>query len=192
MGRGERDASCIAVAMVFVETRQILPNNVHTLEGSAFNDLRLPITRENRDQITDVIARLYCNHICLNAPKTEKSYQKTDPAILWFLNTTGCQRQMVLACFMCKMAFDDRIDWENCYDNCMYNRGEAGQVPVFEVYNVTAKLRMMYAGTTEYTDLLLSGERQRLFAENLPGGPKTAAKQTCVYEEALNNFALEI
>lgn len=73
----------------------------------------------------------------------------------------------------------------------MYNHGEAGQVPVFEAYNVTAKLGMMYAGTAEYSDLLLSSERQKLLARNPLRGPKTAAKQTRACEEALNNFALQ-
>lgn len=63
LGRGRRDASRLAVAMVFVEKRQILPDDVHTLEGSTFKDLRLPVNCENRDQITDVIVRLYRNHI---------------------------------------------------------------------------------------------------------------------------------
>lgn len=34
----ERDASCIAIAIVFIEMRQILPEDVYTLEGSAFKD----------------------------------------------------------------------------------------------------------------------------------------------------------
>ncbi len=111
--------------MVFLETWQILPDDVHTLEGNAFKDLWLLVIRENCDQTTDVIARLYRKHIRLNVSKNGNSYQRTDPAVLWFLNTTSCQRQMVLVCFMCKMAFDDRIDRKNCCDNCMYNREEA-------------------------------------------------------------------
>lgn len=92
---------------------------------------------------------------------------------------------------MCKMSFDDGIDYENCCDNCMYNRGKAGQVPVFEANNVTAKLSMIYAGTIEYTNLLLLSERQNLLAENPRGGLKTAAKQTCACEKVLNNFTLQ-
>ena len=44
---------------------------------------------------------------------------------------------------MCKMVFDNRIDYENYYDNYMYNHKEAGQVQVFKIYNVIAKLDMM-------------------------------------------------
>ena len=126
LGSGGRDTSRIAVAIAFVETWQILSNNMHTLEGNPFKDLWLPITCENRDQTTDVIARLYCKYISLNMPKTGNSYQKTDLSVLWFLNTTSCWRQIVLAYFIYKMAFDDKIDCENCCDNCIYNRGKVG------------------------------------------------------------------
>lgn len=96
---------------------------------------------------------------------------------------------MVLACFICKKAFDDRVDREYCCDNCMYNSVEAGQVPDFEAYNVTAKLGMMYVRTIEYSDLLLSNERERLLATN-PRGPQTTVDQTPACKKALNNFAL--
>ena len=57
---------------------------------------------------------------------------------------------------------------------------------------MTAKLGMMYAGTTEYFNLLFSYKRQRLLARNPLREPKIAAKQTCVCEKRLNNFALQI
>ena len=189
---GERDASRIAVAIVFIEMWQILPNNVHILEKNVFKDLWLPVIRENCDQTTDVIARLYCKHIRSNAPKTGNLYQRTNLAVLWFLNTTSCWRQMILACFICKMAFDNRMNYENCCDNCIYNCGESGQVSVSEAYNVIAKLGIMYTNKMEYSDLLFSGERQRLLAGNPPRGPKTVAKQTYACKEALINFALQI
>lgn len=91
LGCGGRNASCIAVAMVFIEMWQILPDDIHILEGSIFKDLWLLVTCKNCDQITDIIVRLYCKHICSNAPKTKNTYQRTDPAVLWFLSTTGCR-----------------------------------------------------------------------------------------------------
>ncbi len=42
--------------MIFVYPSQILPDDVHTLEHSAYKSLQLPINRENRKQITNVIA----------------------------------------------------------------------------------------------------------------------------------------
>ena len=60
---------------------------------------------------------------------------------------------------MYKIAFDDRINYEYYCDNCIYNRGEARQIPVFEAYDMTAKLGMMYAGIAEYSNLLFSSKR---------------------------------
>ncbi len=121
--------------------------------------------------------------------KTRNSYQKTDLAVLWFLNTIGCWRQIVLACFLCKKAFHDRMDCEYCCDNCIDNSIEIGHVPDFEVYDITAKLDMMYVCTMEYSDLLFSNERKRLLTTN-PRSLQTIVDQTRAYEEALNNFAL--
>lgn len=55
------------------------------------------------------------------------------------------------------MTFDDKIDCENYYDNCMYNCGGARQVLMFETYNLTKKLGMIYIEITKYFNFLLSG-----------------------------------
>ena len=57
----------------------------------------------------------------------------------------------------------------------MYNRGKAGQIPVFKANNMTAKLGIMYTDIAKYFDLLLSSKRQRLLTKNLPTGLKTVA-----------------
>ncbi len=41
LGHKKKDVSCLVIAMVFVEIWQILPDNIHTLEKSAFKDLQL-------------------------------------------------------------------------------------------------------------------------------------------------------
>lgn len=50
---------------------------------------------------------------------------------------------------MCKMTFDDRINCEYYYNNCMYNCGKAKQVLVFVADNMTAKLGMIYTDKTK-------------------------------------------
>lgn len=192
LGCRGRDVSRPAIAIVFVETRQILLDDLNTLDGSAFKDLRLPVSQENRDQITDVIIRLYRENIQSKARKTGNAYQKTDSAILWFLNTIGCRRRMVLACFMCKMAFDDQLNRDNCCDNCMFKSVEVGQVPEFNICDMTARMGIMYKSTVEYADLLLSTKRNRLFAATLVRNPRTAAKLTIKCKTALNDFAQRI
>lgn len=62
---------------------------------------------------------------------------------------------MTLVYFICKIAFHNRIDHKDCYDNYMYNSIEVWQVPNFEVYNITAKLGMIYVRIKKYSDLPL-------------------------------------
>ena len=46
--------------------------------------------------------------------------------------------------------------------------GRLDKYQCFESYDVTAKLGKIYVGIAEYSNLLLSSERQILLAENLP------------------------
>ncbi len=66
---------------------------------------------------------------------------------------------MILACFIKKMTFNNKINCEYCCDNCIYNYREAGQVPMFEAYDVIAKLGIMYASTAKYSNRLLNSKR---------------------------------
>ncbi len=65
---------------------------------------------------------------------------------------------MVLACFIYKIALNNGINCKYYCNNYIYNRAEAGQVPVFKAYNVIAKLGMIYLGIAEYSNVLLSSE----------------------------------
>ena len=56
LSRGRRDKSRTAMAIVFVSSSQVLLDNMYMLEQSAFKNLRLPVNRENCEQITDIIA----------------------------------------------------------------------------------------------------------------------------------------
>ncbi len=80
LGRAGKDKSRAAIAMVFVHQSQVLPDNVHTLDHGTFKSLRLPVSRENREQITNVIAQLYKDK--LQSAKTGNAYERTDPRIL--------------------------------------------------------------------------------------------------------------
>lgn len=90
------------------------------------------------------------------------------------------------------MIFDNKINHEYCYDNYIYNRRKSEQISVFGTYDITAKLGIMYPYIPKYSDLLFLSEHQKLLARNSSRGPKIAAKQIYVYNEALNNFALQI
>lgn len=44
LGEAGRDPFCQAVAILFVNSKQILSNNIHTLEASPFKDLQMPVS----------------------------------------------------------------------------------------------------------------------------------------------------
>ena len=56
LGQKGRDKSHALVTLVFIHPSQVLPDDVHMLEQSAFKNLWLPVRRENCEQITNVIA----------------------------------------------------------------------------------------------------------------------------------------
>ena len=60
---------------------------------------------------------------------------------------------MILAYFMCKIAFDDRLERDNYCNNCIYKNVKVRQVSEFNGYNITVKLSMMYKYTIKYLNL---------------------------------------
>lgn len=98
---------------------------------------------------------------------------------------------MILACFMCKIAFDHRLKRDNYYDNCMYSNAELEQVLKFNGYNITARLGIIYEYTIEYSNLLFSSKRDRLLTANLIKNPKTTNKQILSCKTVLNDFILQ-
>lgn len=90
------------------------------------------------------------------------------------------------------MTFDDKMSCGYCYDNCIYNYIEAGQVPDFQEYNISAKLGMIYICKIKYSNLLFFSGCQILLIANLIRDLQTIIHQTFVCIEVLNNFILYI
>ena len=67
---------------------------------------------------------------------------------------------------MCKKTFKPFLDLANYCDNCIYNYTEASQVPDFELYNVSARLAMMYERILEYSKLQISVKHNSLHTTN--------------------------
>ena len=173
--------------MIFVYPNQILSDNIYILKQSVFKNLRLPINRKNREQITNIIAQLYKNKLQL-AKKTRNKYEKTDPGIFWFLNTSGYRQQLILVCFICKKAFKLFPDLVNCCDNSIYNYTDANKISGFELHDMTAKLAMIYKKILNYSELQHFAKCDHLHATN-PQNPKTITKQIFIWEEVLDDFA---
>lgn len=66
----------------------------------------------------------------------------------------------------------------------------AGQVPEFELHSMTAKQAMIFEKMLEYSELLLSPDRERLCTTN-PQNQKSIAEQILVCQAALDSFAIQ-
>lgn len=108
-----------------------------------------------------------------------------DPPLLWYINSTGCQRRLGLLCFMCETAFDIEHDHNLlCCDNCLYKRADSGDdISQVNVYGIKKKYSLNYLTTPEYQALLVDevlgdelGERN---ARPIPL-PNQAQRAACV------------
>ncbi len=74
-----------------------------------------------------------------------------DPAVLWFINTTGCYRRLAFACFISNSFFTRQITHAYC-DNCIYDEWDEIDlvVLVFERHNITTRHYLQYLTTTKY------------------------------------------
>lgn len=52
------------------------------------------------------------------------------------------------------MIFNDKIDCVNFCNNCIYNYKEAREVQVFKIYNIIAKLNIIYINITKHINYL--------------------------------------
>lgn len=111
---------------------------MHVLE-SMYKNMRTPVRSENRDEISEVIAQLYCDNMQSTRIAGGSAYSKLIWPYYGFL-TPGCRRRMLLACFICKFAFEVEAGHERCCDNCMYELVLGGSLPEFDIHDVTARV----------------------------------------------------
>lgn len=90
---------------------------------------------------------------------------------------------------MCKIAFDNQLNYDSCCDNCIFKDVKVEQVPKFNIYDLTLRMGIIYKHIIEYANLLLFTICNRLFAATLARNLRTIVKLTIKYETALNNFA---
>ena len=134
IGRAGHKASIPAISVLFLEDIHLLPENVSTftettsskgneilVKTSPFQDRTVPVTRENKAEVDDILATLYNANMQICKEKSLNAYQKVDPSLLWYMNTIGCQKRLTLACFMCPTTFRRYHDNnETCCDSCLY------------------------------------------------------------------------
>lgn len=86
------------------------------------------------------------------------------------------------------MTIDNWLNHNNYYDNYIFKGVEAEQVPEFNMYNMTARMEIMYKHIAKYANLLFSTKHNKFFVITPMKNPRTAAKQIIKYKITLNNF----
>lgn len=59
------------------------------------------------------------------------------------------------------MTFDNSINHDKYCKNYIFKNMEIKQVPIFNICNIVAKIRIMYKYTIEYANLLLFSKHNR-------------------------------
>lgn len=149
IGRAGRDQAMPAVAIVFIDSKHILPEDISETEDSLFREYTTAIGPQDGARAAEIISTLYENNFQHKRMKSESPYHAVDPAVLWFINTVGCRRCLALACFMSK---GSTVEHVHCCDNCIYSQrtDEDEEIPIFERHDVTARNCRRYLGTNEY------------------------------------------
>ena len=84
--------------------------------------------------------------------KVSSPYQKIDPAVLFYLNTSGCRCRAVMAAFMDAAAFTG-TRLQDCCDNAIYSTSESsgvGGVPEWSRHGVHASDSVRYLCTDQF------------------------------------------
>lgn len=91
-------------------------------------------------------------------------YHKVDPTVLWFVNTVGCRRRLILACAMQASAFTISCPFD-CCDNCICEGDPNGDVPVYDIHDITARQSIRYFDSKDWESEEILVECNRLVAQ---------------------------
>ena len=164
IGRAGRDPNIRAVAVVFVEKKLILPNDMSkaTADISFARDL---VTQDNEQATRLTIKRMYEGNMQIRKEGGLSPFHCIDPPLLWYINTLDCRRQLSLACFVDDFAFHLRAN-ESCCDNCNYqssnpvasvgrvenDQADYKTMPNWKLHEITSMHSLRYLETREWKD----------------------------------------
>ena len=105
IGSARRNKILLIVSIVFIESKYVLLDNITLMRDSPFRDYKIAIGPHDRTQAAKILSTFYENNFQNKKVKTPTPYHALNLAVLWFTNTTGCQRCLVLTCFMSNSFF---------------------------------------------------------------------------------------
>ncbi len=188
IGRAGHNKTLLRVSIVFIKSKHVLPDDIAPVRDSPFRDYRTAIGPHDRAQAAKIISTFYENNFQNKKVKTPTPYHALDPAVLWFINITGCCRRLALACFMSNSFFIGQTVSAYC-DNCLYDKWQEvdSVVPVFERHNITVQYCLWYLTTNEY---ILAAKIQRTMkSAQRQQREKTSMSDQNTCKAALTDFA---
>ncbi len=144
-----------AVVVVFVESKHILPEDMPNAVDE-YSFAHLLMTKGERNAMEEVVSSMYKDNMQIRREGDLSAFHKVNPPLLWFFNTVGCRRRLVLAYFADDSAFGSHIPDISCCANCLYssykgvNARDDSDVPNWELYDVTMRHFLRYLETNEW------------------------------------------
>ena len=206
IGHAAQRIEILAVAVVFVESKHILPEDMtNAVEDYFF--ARLPVAKGEKDATEKIVLSMYKDNMQIRKEGDLSAFHKVDPPLLWFLNTTGCRRRLALACFADDSVYGNLAPKMSCCDNCLYssyesaNAEEDSGVPKWELHDVTMRHSLRYLETNKRhrrqedieiakeidicTARFALKESEKADGHNLAGQASTAAERAAIAKKRM-------
>lgn len=119
IGRAARKIEIQAVAVVFVESKHILPKDM-TYAAEKYFFARFPVAEGEKNATEKIVSSMYKDNMQIKSEGDLSAFHKVYLPLLWFLNTIGYRRRLVFACFADDSAYGRLAPDISCCDNCLY------------------------------------------------------------------------
>lgn len=119
IGRAGRDTNILAVSIVFVGKKYIMPRQMSAV-AKELSFARSAVTQDSHLTTAQIVRNMYEGNFQIREEGKLSPYHQVDPPLLWFINMEGCRRRLALACFADRFAFGRLSDDRSCCDNCHY------------------------------------------------------------------------
>lgn len=143
------------VVVIFVKNNHILLADITNATEEYFFT-RLSMVKREKDIIENIILSMYKDNIQIRRKGDLLTFHKVDLPLLWFFNTIGYRKQLILACFVDDSIYESLAPNILYCDNYFYSLYEGTNVkkdsgiPEWELYDITMKHFLYYLETNEW------------------------------------------
>ena len=116
--QASRDLNICAIAVVFLEKKQILPNDISKATAN-ISFARNLIIQDNEQATQLIMKKIYEGNMQICKEERLLPFHYIDLPLLYNINTLGYRQQLSLTCFLDDFAFHLCAN-ELCCDNCNY------------------------------------------------------------------------